>query len=353
MSDKTSMQADDLRDLPDLPALESVETTETGGWPVPPGLIALALVILTLVVPILWVYIQLRDYVGAFGTILTALLVAFAVGVLVREAWSFYHFRTNAEGLAMRGLLRKRFIPWYEIQSMIATQTRMGEAVLRLTVRGAQIRVVPRGFSGDFSPGDRIVASVWQHLRRLGGTDRFPMPTCARGFWQDIPDDVPHDLDWGKPPSVGEKAAVIAPAAILAALIAALWVMAGGTAVGAMACALVTLVYALCARYAILPQALGKAHSVKVRDDYLEVILFKDTVRIPWSDVISSALSRTSLRVTSSSPRRQVWIPLGIGNEGPERVVPALIRRLRTAGTPQALALPCTMSSSPQKGDSA
>jgi len=331
-------------DWPDLPALES---TETNDWSFLLLLAVYGGMMLFFVGSMVWMYTRVGPYVELRGKVVLALAVALSLWFVLRGAFGYCYYKTDSGGLTMRGLIRKRFIPWIEIQQAGLRQTRMKNTLLTLRTGSGTIAVDPRGFGGRSSCADHVLASVWQHLRGIGRADGFELPPGAQSFWQEIADDIPQEADWARSAKVDTIGGFVC-IAMFVGMLAPLWIVMDKNPFMILFLALLTLLVASMVRCLFYPELFLRAHSVTLRQDYIEARLLWRTVRIPWSEVSLARWVRTAILIQSTNPRREMLIPYEYGSKESELLILAIIRRLRTAGEPQAVVIPRMLCAEPR-----
>ena|GEM_PF-6956055 len=168
-----------MNQLPDLPALEAVET-RTRERPV---LASIAFLFVAGFTGLgVRAYIRLGDYARDLlpqVTVAAVLAGGICAWIVYRLILADFHWRTNADGLHSRSLIRRRFRRWEDMSSLT-----------RLSGKSAT------------TYDSRLVsvdASVWQHMRRLGKADDTALPEPALTFWDVIPDELPTELQWRNP----------------------------------------------------------------------------------------------------------------------------------------------------------
>ncbi len=325
----------DCTDFPDLPGLESVESRGSG------LLIAAAFNMLmsgVFVAAIAHGFIVYREYLPRNALIMVWAVFALSGWVVLRFLLDFWRFKTGGNGLTLRAVLRRRFVPWISV-----TEATMHGTRLRLRTTDGLVTVPLRSL-GDSQAAAALAASVWQHLRRLGRAEGMELTEEMRRIWQPVPESIPQEQDWEHriPRScrMGQAAALIF---FLVMLVASCWyaVSLGGAYNIALGCVL-TVCYAVLMCTMLAPEALRVAEEVRLREGYLEARTLRGWVYLPWTDVSGAGWTQRYLYVRSRSRRAEVWIRLVSGDRDSETLVLGTIRRLRTAGVPQPIPLPPT-----------
>lgn len=161
--------------LPHLNALETVEVTQASR-------LILAGISLLLTAGFLssaiWAYTQwCRNAPDLKCPIMTGIIIGGGVCLwsLYKLLCSEYHWRTNADGLFVRSLLRSRFTRWQEmcVAPRVTDKTR---SLSSLTI---------------------LAASIWQHM--YAHSKVSDLPDFALTFWDGISDALPHDIEWDNP----------------------------------------------------------------------------------------------------------------------------------------------------------
>ena len=199
---KDKERAEGAARLPDLPGLENVRTTDFRA--VPALLYAGSMVMMIMPIAVVSL-IRYREFMGASGTAAALLFVGLVEWVVLRLLLGFCSFSTDRAGLTMRRPIGRRFVAWTEIRGLSINTTKAGTTAVVLNVSGEHVVLVPRGLGGSAASGFLIVASIWQHLRQMGYSDGIAIPEPAMRLWKPIPEDVPLETEWEKPPHRLEK----------------------------------------------------------------------------------------------------------------------------------------------------
>jgi|GEM_PF-1287919 len=325
----------------DLPYLESVETRDAGRILPILGICAMYSWVIFAAIYGCIVY---REFMPLEGRIATAILLACIGWIALRVLFSFTYFKTDSDGFTMRGPFRRRFIPWIEIQSASVSMTRTKETMLTLITKRDKVRVNARGLGGGAGIADCVAASVWQHLRREGRADGMILPESALRLWDEIPDDVPAEIDWGKPASKGTLFITILMAVFFYGGIIGMANSMGLTIPLLIMCASMALGVTAMMKM-LFSTALCTASGARVRRDGIEGDFPFGKRYIPWSQVASAWWSQKNLVIKSVNPRSEIWVPYKLGSRESERLILCIIRYLRSAGNPQAVPLPVLISS--------
>ena len=323
-------------ELSDLPCLESVETKSSAVWPVVLVYGGFAVWQVAILCILLWKY---RQYVGQQAYAIVGLIVALVLWVGLRLLLSYTYFKTDSNGIAMRGPLLRRFIAWSDVQQA-ATRRRGSRVSVVLKMARGRASIQP-GALGS-TEGESIVASMWQHLRRVGKANGIELGETSRNLWQPIPDDVPTSVDYDvqkRPASrIGAVCGLLLPpvAVVMVAIVARKEAFGVLPLFGLMVLAM--------EKWTILPSIRCRPWHVAVRPDgLLAKMTFRD-VYVPWSSVATAHWEATGLVVTSKGPDAQVRLSYSLGDASSELFIQSVIRYLRTAGIPQAVPLPMLVS---------
>lgn len=337
--------------LPDLPGLESVEAGI--GRTLPLGVVMLAVLFL-IVGGALWSLREYREFLGercGFVYGVTAVAAVASIWVTVGILTGDYHWRTTPDGLFARSILRRRFVRWGEVR--------------QATSRQSALRTVPSytitASTGKFSiyPGTYSIiglyASIWQHLRRVGRADGLILPVEALSIWDRIPDELPSEMDWtdARPPLLWPYIAI--PAVFAAGV---LWFSATEAMDGRYFIAVLMILFS-----SILPlmftsmlrEIRSSARQVTLHEDRLEAVTPRASIVLPWSEVTNGKWEYDSCSggfriLIGGSGSVQAGIPYRPTSEESSKLILAIIRRLRTAGRPQALPVPDLLQVDPNAG---
>lgn len=130
---------------------------------------------------------------GAFGNVEIGLyLITPIITITALIQWLLgSNIKTNADGLSYHRPYRDQTIKWTDIaDARITTNKRCRNMVEIITNN----RVVYLPINGDDHP--RIIASIWQHLRRHDKAESFTLPDNVLSMWCKIPDDIPEEMDF-------------------------------------------------------------------------------------------------------------------------------------------------------------
>jgi len=329
--------------LPDLPGLESVRTTDFGAAPIVLFQGAFALWMAALVV---WGLCRFRQFMGAGHVAVAVIVIALAAWLVLRLLFGIYRCESSGAGLALRSPIRKRFIAWTEIAGLSIRTSRTANTVVTLAVQGGSVKLVPRGLGGSMAAGATITASIWQHLRQIGRADGVALHEAVLRLWKPVPQDVPVEVDWHKPPHRHARLGRGLTAAFFLGMAAVPWfAFPPRHIVPAAFVAILSLGILAVFRMARSEQVL-RAWRVSVGEGWLDAENASGTIHIPWSEVTSADWLRTYLRIRADGPRREVWVPFATGNGESENLVLAVVRQLRERAE-VAIAPPVCVSREP------
>jgi len=240
----------------------------------------------------------------------------------------------------MRGPLRMRLIPWIDVTEAKTS----GEGSLRLTlvtnrdsVKLDASSVGPSWFC--------LLASIHQHLARLGRADGMVLPENALSIWREVPEDVPSEVEWNAGSS---RAAIFLGVFGVLMFGGCGWLIVSSLREGKIGMVIMAG-FALVAWWALFqgllaPSVCRSPLQVGVRRDGLEARLPFRNVRISWSDVAAAWWFNDNLIVRAGNSRREIWFGYRLGDRESEQRMMCLIRHLRSAGGGQAIPLPMLVS---------
>lgn len=299
---------------------------------------------------IIYGYFKYAHYLNTKEKLLVALIPACIIYVIIRILSGFHLYTTDRNGITMRGVLRRRFIPWMDITAASTAQTRIGSVVLILETNNGTVKIDPRGFGSSTWNTDSIVASTWQHLRRFGHADGITLSENALKLWEPIPDNVPEEMEWGHPASSKYKSGAIASIAFFAILMILAWFAIGKS----IQMIFLSLIFTVCFAFLIkliMSQSLHLAYAVNVKRDGLQTELLFEKTFIAWIDITYTLWfktnSTTHLVIKTSTPKREVLIPFTSGDAESEMLIMSIFRHLRIAGMKQPIILPEMYSQNP------
>lgn len=329
--------------LPDLPCLESQETSDSQALP---GIIVFTGFTVWIAATCVWAFLKYRAFIPAQSAALIALLAGLTLFLIIRMLSGYFHFKTDPNGLAMRSVLRRRFIRWDEITEVSTRETRSGESILILRAGRTTLNLPLRGFGGNSTAGACITASIRQHLRRLGRGDDIQLSEAALTLWQDIPEAVPEEVQVGKSPTTLSKVAGALGLLMIVGVVVAGWVVAISNLHMLIWIVFVTVAFGLIFKWGLLPEYLYNAHLVSVKKDGLLTKVKFGDVYIPWSEITSVSWQQGVLRIRAS--RTEVRIVYKLGDKESERLILAIIRQLRLRNPSLAVLLPTLVSAKPE-----
>lgn len=327
--------------LPDLPCLESIEILDRSRLYV--LLVIVSLKFWTLFC-VIWGFVLYREYLSFGAFVAVGIILALFVWLMLRILSCYWSYKTDQSGITMKGLLRKRFVAWPEVLKVATQQSRMGETILKLTTAQKSIKISPKGFS-TASSGDCLVASIWQHLRRLGRADEIVFTEAMESLWREIPKDAPVEMEWSKPINSAEKAGIIVLFLVLIVPLVMFWLEA--TRKPLMIALAVSWTLALVSLFAglIFPDIRYMANLVKVGSDGIEVkAAIGKPIRLSWKSIIAAWWMPNCLCLRAET--KEIRIPYKRDNKELERLALCVIRHLREQ-TLCAVPFPARVSEKP------
>ncbi|MHB1000633.1 MAG: hypothetical protein ACYC27_15440 [Armatimonadota bacterium] len=270
-------------------------------------------------------------------------MAALCIWTIIRLIFADYIWKTDSDGLHISGLFNRKSIKWTDVSDVIPVETLASGTVYKLKTSDKVISLAPLTVSHS------LIASVWQHLRRQGKARDIQLGDDTLSLWSEIPDAIPTEMQWVNTRSArlsGIVVSIIFFAAILIYFIV-IAVLSGKVFMMLMAVILVPG-YALMFK-SIHRESFLRASSVVMTDEYIDVKLPPWVVHLPWSDVVSAGWEKISkggdnyLQIKGRDSRSEVLIPRIDDDEESSKLILAIIRRLRTAGIPQALVIPAIL----------
>lgn len=330
--------------LPDLASLESVETRDR-------SMLIMVLGMSSMFIPVLFIMFQClagyRQYMDSRGLILGCVVLTLVTYVAIRILSGYTYFRTDPSGLTLRGPIRRRFISWTDIKAARYSESRVRDSALILITGRGRIKLWLGSSGGSKLSTNVVVASVWQHLRRMGRADMIELSDAMRSLWEEIGDDVPQEMDGGSRSASGGRIGAVICIVMFAAFAVFPPFAFGLNIRGAAMTAMITPSCIVLLSHFLLPEVLRKAQRVSVRKDCLDLEFAFAKASIPWLDITYAAWTRDSLSIWASGRKHDVRITYLAGKRDSERLILAIIRRLRTAGVPQAVPIPNMISANP------
>ncbi len=180
---------------PDLECLERVE--EVSGQTFPVALVVLLMyawlpITITMMLVHYWRFVTPGLLLGA------GVIDALTIWIMLRVLLACDRHSTNLRGIELRGPIRRVFVPWADVKNAYRKRadglTGSQAVVLQTDVR--TVRIHPHGMSGSPVRSAIVIASIWQHLRRLGKHGGIELPPAALSLWEPVPAEVPDEVDW-------------------------------------------------------------------------------------------------------------------------------------------------------------
>ena len=337
--DTQAVKSVEAAELDDLPCLESVETKSSAVWPAVLVYGGFAVWQVAMVCILVWKY---RHFIGQQTYALAALIVGLLLWIGLRLLFSYTYFRTDPNGITVHGPILRKFIPWDEIQDAKIRRRGSRVSVTMKTTHGK--KTIQPGALGS-TEGESIVASIWQHLRRLGMADGIELGEIARNLWQPIPDDVPASVDYDLQKRAGSRIGAVCGVILPPIAVVVLAIVAFKEAFGILP--VFALMIVALEKWTIIPSVRCRPWHVAVRPDgLLAKMTFRD-VYVPWASVTTAHWENNGLCITSRGPDARVMLSYSLGDASSELFILSVIRHLRTAGVPQAVQLPMLVSRDP------
>jgi hypothetical protein len=329
---------------PYLPQLESVECRAD-----PSVRLVLVLyggMILIFLTGLLRGFIEYGRYIPFPGQLIFGIAIALFLIGCARVLFTSSTFKTDPDGLSVRGPLRGYFIRWSDINGVSTTTTLLQHRLLVIKTQERAYRIDPDGLRSCFS--DALQASIWQHLNGLGRANGMDLSPTALTLWSPIPEGIPDELTWGKSPSTLQKVGGwVIPLVWLCfcSLLVSVYLHLGLTPWRAMQL-LVVASLAVAVGYMMWDEASTRGRMIQISRDHLAADRLFDRIEIPWSDVTGTLRQRSGLLVIAN--KKRVLVPFSLGDKDSEALTLAVIRYLREAGTPHPLVIPETVTSKPE-----
>lgn len=334
-----------MRELPYLPELESVDTRGSNPaavitW----GMGGMLLPILVFFGYGFWAY---HRYFEPGQLALFAIIPALLVIVLLRWLFTYSRVSTSPEGITLSGPLRRSAIPWNSVLRASSKQTSIGRTIIILETNGGRIQLNAGGISDNAVTSARVAASVWQHLRRNGIANDVSLGDRDLSFWQEIGEDVPHDMEWKS--SRKRKGTLFEGVAILLMLVVPMiWLLFDDPRLGGFMLVFLSPMLIALMRL-ISSETIGKVTAGRVTDEAVEVYLPLTTRRVPWDQVVNADWHKGIVLTWHDGARKRiVTIPYEMGKAESENVILAVIRNLRRLPVPPAVPLPELVNRNPE-----
>ncbi len=178
----------DHRKLPDLPELENVEVRSTD------ALCVIACAVAATLGFALFVFVIGLDYYRILHTVHPMLLGAAAViaGMAVYVAHmafcSGYRWSTDGDGMAEKRLLGTLRILWTDVHRAEVQLNLLGNSTCSVRANGRTVRF--GGVRDDERQLPVLLASCWQHLRRVGKAEDSLLQIEELSLWDTVPDEA-------------------------------------------------------------------------------------------------------------------------------------------------------------------
>lgn len=122
---------------------------------------------------------------------------AFGVPMVLLDIWIVrkvllcqYYWETGEQWLTIGGFLKKRFVPWTDVESAVLLPGDLYE----LHTCGRTIRLEAGALKSIC-----LEASIWQHLHRLDKAHTTPLSPFAMSLWAQIPEETAEEIQWENP----------------------------------------------------------------------------------------------------------------------------------------------------------
>jgi hypothetical protein len=331
----------------DLPALESVAVGSR--VPIVSGAILASFFSLPAVG-----FIQYWHQVSEQGFAIGSLVALYMLAVI----WLCFRILTldvsaqaDAQGLEVRSLVRRRFVPWSDVQGVKTHQSCLaGGLVYRLqTTRGA-LWLPEHLPDGRTHSSEQLIAAVWQHLRRVRRADGMVLSARVASVWTEITDALPTSGSLTPLPAGPSPVPVwiILTALFLLSSVLAIWLWKDGAsdalpifAASSSPCALMAVGLICCDRWA----KRVVARSVLLAPEGIVAKTERRLVVLPWTEItrvrwLCSGHPWMSLLLGASDHAREIVIYCRAEDDPTGLFLLALIHRLRAHASPPAVALP-------------
>lgn len=305
---------------PDLPELESVEART-------PVFIVLIVLLLTspLTYMTYWTYsnsdkllsadLQLRLILG----VAIAIFLLLSLWILYRFLFDHYYWKTDSNGLTVRSVVRRRFIPWSDVIQTTNTCSVLYLSSGRLTIRKMHNRAQ-----------NLIICSIWQHLRRLGKVTDADLPEYADSFWDRIPDQLPREMEWINPKPARIVLNVIVSIAVIVSISVGFFFIPGykDNEAWFMVIFAAISVGFICGLFIL--QQLITARRFHLNGGHFEAVKAYDTINASFSEITRAVfeIQNTTLCIN----KKKVRVPYNSSDENLQKLRLALIRVLREHG---------------------
>lgn len=327
--------------LPDLRELESVEASDSRSAVVLSVMGGMTLWVVFLVGYGLFEYYHVMQ---PTDIALAGLVLALFAYIPLRILLGYTRFKTDTDGFTASGPIRTRFIPWHDINGAEIKQPRLGKTALFLRAKETTIKISPDTLGADSPSLVCLIASTWQHLRRLGRTHGMELPPAALHLWDHIPEDIPAELEWGSAPSLPAKIGAIVPLVITWGVLLVFTLLSKNSLfMLSMILGLVVMVAGF-TWLQVLPESFRRAYRFRVTRDTLEGDLLLRSACVPWCNVNRAVWKGSSQLSISDIHGTEVRIPYVLGSLESEQAILAVIRQLRASSSSQAVTIPTLIS---------
>lgn len=321
-----------IRNLPDLPELESVEVRDWGTL----ARVA-AFLVVYVVLPLalfLWMYQGLQQFLPDGIIYALGLMAVLGAWLVWRIVSTDYYYRTDRAGMTQKGVFRRRFIDWSDVECVQVSEGISSQPSLRIRTRTTALVISSSCRGADT---DVLFASVWQHLRRIGKDEGLQPTPRALSLWDCIPDGPSQDLTWGKAPHRVQWLIVLLLATLFSIVPILLWLTSEPTDRTAIILLAVVCLIGL----AVTSVAWAKSTTgVVVSEEGIEAQRHTGTVSLRWEDVDSFRWTGLAMLIKSRRARKSLSVPFVAGNKDSERVILRVIRKLRHVSPEKPVLVP-------------
>lgn len=307
-----------MEQLPDIPALESVEIRELER----PLAASFALLIVGGVMGLfVWAYVgPCQCAPDLLAPVVLAVILGGGCLLWVLHSLLFGDFcwRTNADGLHSRSLVRRRFVRWEDMKS------------------------APRiaGKSPTLCSLALLDTSIWQHLRRHDKADQAALLESSLSLWDEIPGELPSVIEWDNPRPVRRwHRLLVVGSAIL--LVSGLWLVVDWRVRGSRD---LFDWMSICWMYGVLFWGLAffqrmQPEHISLSGDTLQARTVRAMLEIRPSDVTAAWWAGPGM-LHLRTRRSHLVVPLDSIHDESSKLVLGIIRWLRTAPKPVLVVIP-------------
>lgn len=324
-----------MYDLPYKPELESVESA--GGLK-PNRKIQIGILIINFIAILflsIAVYFLLMEVSIKIILVFSVVIIAAAVAIFI---WlrnilnADFYLKTDSNGIHAQSLRKSKFIRWDDVTD-INVSSSLYETIYIIKSRDSSIKFT----DGNFY----IMASVWQHLNKLGKAEKIKLLEESLSLWKLVPDNVPEGIEWINPhqPNYKQRIILVISVFILVLVPMITYVLIRGGFIKLLTFFPWILTAMLVVKNSFIQSALITARCATLTGNVLHVEIYKKSIDIQLSQVKRAFWYNMDLRIVDQNDNL-VSIPYVYDSIQSAQLFLAIIRQLRETNPKAFISIP-------------